>query len=110
LNLYKAGWTAIDWDIRRKLRRKPLALWLHGYYSSHAKPLPVQVDTLRSLSGSKDKTLFSYRQKLRRALDELKAIGAIASWQIEAADLVTVDRGNAITASQRRHLTRKPKK
>jgi hypothetical protein len=102
--LYAAGWTAIDWHQRQQLRGKPLALWLQGYYATHAKPLPVKVDTLRSLSGSHDKTLRSYRQKLRRALDELKAIGAIASWQIDAADLVTVDRGDAITASQRRHL------
>jgi hypothetical protein len=108
--LYAAGWTAIDWQQRQQLRGKPLALWLHGYYTTHAKPLPVKVDTLRSLSGSKDKALFSYRQKLRRALNELKAIGAITSWQIDDADLVTVDRGDAITASQRRHLTRRTRK
>jgi TrfA protein len=103
--LYTAGWTAIDWEQRQELRGKPLALWLHGYYATHAKPLPVRVDTLRSFSGSKDKALRSYRQKLRRALNELKAIGAIASWQIDPADFVTVDRGDAITASQRRYLT-----
>jgi hypothetical protein len=102
--LYAAGWTAIDWQRRQELRGKPLALWLHGYYSSHAKPLPVKVGTLRNLSGSKTAALFKFRQQLRKALDELKAIGAIASWQIDAADLVTVDRGDAITASQRRHL------
>jgi hypothetical protein len=102
--LYAAGWTAIDWRRRQELRGKPLALWLHGYYSSHAKPLPVKVGTLRNLSGSKTAALFKFRQQLRKALDELKAIGAIASWQIDAADLVTVDRGDAITASQRRHV------
>jgi hypothetical protein len=104
--LYAAGWTAIDWQQRKQLRGKPLALWLQGYYATHAKPLPVKVDTLRNLSGSKTAALFKFRQQVRRALDELKAIGAIASWQIEAADLVTVNRGDAITASQRRHLTR----
>jgi TrfA protein len=103
--LYAVGWTAIDWQQRQQLRRRPLALWLHGYYSSHAKPLPVKVDTLRSLSGTKNPQLFAFRRQLRKALAELKAMGAIASWQIDAADLVTVDRGNAITASQRRHLT-----
>jgi hypothetical protein len=101
-----AGWTAIDWQQRQELRGKPLALWLHGYYATHAKPLPVKVETLRNLSGSKTAALFKFRQQLRKALGELKAIGAIASWQIDAADLVTVDRGDAITASQRRHLTR----
>ena len=104
--LYAAGWTAIDWEQRQELRGKPLALWLHGYYATHAKPLPVKVETLRNLSGSKTAALFKFRQQLRKALGELKAIGAIASWQIDAADLVTVDRGDAITASQRRHLTR----
>lgn len=111
LGMYKAGWTAIDWARRHKLRRKPLALWLHGYYSSHAKPLPVKVNTLRTLSGSKTKTLYHFRSALRQALNELKAIGAISSWQINAADLVNVDKGNAITVSQRRHLTHaKPRK
>jgi hypothetical protein len=103
--LYAAGWTAINWQQRQALRRKPLALWLHGYYATHAKPLPLKVDTLRSLSGSKTNALRKYRQQLRKALNELKAIGAIASWQIDAADLVIVDRGDAITKSQRRHLS-----
>jgi hypothetical protein len=49
--------------------------------------------------------LRKYRQQLRKALNELKAIGAIASWQIDAADLVIADRGDAITKSQRRHLS-----
>jgi hypothetical protein len=104
--LYRAGWSAIDWQQRQALKRKPLALWLHGFYASHAEPLPLKVDTLRRLSGSKDKTLFSYRQKLRRALEELKAIGAIASWKIDKAGLVVVDRGEAPTESQKRHLRR----
>jgi TrfA protein len=103
--LYAAGWTAINWQQRQALRRKPLALWLHGYYATHAKPLPLKVDTLRSLSGSKTNALRKYRQQLRKAFNELKAIGAIASWQIDAADLVIVDRGDAITKSQRRHLS-----
>jgi hypothetical protein len=108
--LYAAGWTAINWEQREQLRRQPLALWLHGYYATHVKPLPVKVDTLRNLSGSKAKALRNYRQQLRKALDELKTIGAIASWQIDAADLVTVDRGAAITASQRRHLRARPRR
>jgi TrfA protein len=83
---------------------------LQGYYATHAKPLPVKVETLRNLSGSKTAALFKFRQQLRQALDELKAISAIAAWQIDDADLVTVDRGNAITASQRRHLTRRKRK
>lgn len=35
-------WTAIDWQQRQALRGKPLALWLHGFYSSHARPFPMK--------------------------------------------------------------------
>ena len=45
--LYGYGdWTALDWEQRQKLRGKPLALWLHGFYSSHAKAYPMLVETL----------------------------------------------------------------
>ncbi len=108
ISVYATGWTGIDWDQRQQLRGKPLALWLHGYYASHAEPLPVKVDTLRQLCGSKTKTLYSFRQKLREALKALAAedVGAIETWQIDDNDLVHVDRGKAITSSQRRHLMR----
>src|SRR5438045_3525169 len=36
--LFDRGFTQVDWEQRRRLRRKPLAQWLHLYYSSHAKP------------------------------------------------------------------------
>ena len=40
-SLFEADqFTQIDWAVRRKLARKPLAQWLHGFYSSHAKRRP----------------------------------------------------------------------
>jgi hypothetical protein len=54
--LYDAGWTAIDWEQRRTLQRKPLALWLHGYLATHARPHPVKIETLMQMSGSGTKT------------------------------------------------------
>ena len=66
LLVYTAGWTSVAWEQRQQLRGKPLALWLHGYYASHAKPVPVKVDTLRSLCGSKDKTL---RRRCSKGVD-----------------------------------------
>ncbi|CAK0743668.1 hypothetical protein CCP2SC5_1220007 [Azospirillaceae bacterium] len=104
--LYSANtWTGIEWEQRQSLRGKPLALWLHGYFSSHAAPFPVKVATLRELSGSETKDIFGFRRKLKGALDELVAIGALDSWKIDAkTDLVTVDRGAAVTASQKRLL------
>ena len=45
LSLYNAGWTALDWEMRGKLRRKPLALWLHGWLSSHVENYPCLLYT-----------------------------------------------------------------
>lgn len=55
IELYKAGWTGIDWETRQKLRRKPLALWIHGYLSSDAENYPTKIETIHRLSGSKTK-------------------------------------------------------
>jgi hypothetical protein len=49
--LYMSGWTQIDWEERVRLRRKPLALWLHGWFCSHAEPFPLAIETLQKLSG-----------------------------------------------------------
>ena len=101
--LFDRGFTQIDAEQRRKLRRKPLALWLHLYYSSHAKPHPVSVTWLCHKSGSKATTLYSFRQKLKTALEEILAVGAIQSWRIEN-DLVYVVRQP--TPSQQRFIAR----
>jgi hypothetical protein len=103
VKLFDRGFTQIDWEQRRLLRRKPLAQWLHLYYSSHAKPHPVSVAWLRSKSGSKTASLRAFRQKLKAALDEIQCAGVIASWQI-VDDLVHVV--NIPTPSQQRYLAR----
>ena len=102
-SLYDTGWTAIDWQQRQQLRRKPLALWLHGFYASHADPYPMRIEKLRQLSGSRTKTLFHFTANLKRALNDLKAIGTILDFEIKDG-LVYVEREPS--SSQRKHLTR----
>ncbi len=70
LRLYQAGWTQIECAPRQPLRRQPLALWLHGFYATHAEPFPLKVATLRDWSGSQNKSLADFRRKLRVALGE----------------------------------------
>src|SRR3990167_9816790 len=48
-------YSKIHWEQRKKL--KPLAKWLHAFYSSHAEPEPVHIDRLMELCGSKMKSL-----------------------------------------------------
>jgi hypothetical protein len=99
-------YTLVDWAQRLQLRGKDLARWLHLYLATHAAPFPVKVATLKDLSGSRTTALRKFRQMLRQALAHLQAAGVVSAWEIDDADLVHVDRGAAITTSQRRHLER----
>ena len=99
-------WTQIDWEQRQQLRGKPLALWLHGFYASHAAPHPLSVAYLHKLSGSQTKQLRKFKQNLTQALRDLEAIGAIETFEIrdELVHVWTVP-----SKSQQKHLaTRRP--
>ena len=88
--------------------KSTLAKWLHGFYSTHAKPYPYKVETLHNLCGSADKSLRSFRQKLKKALDELVSVGAIEGWDIDGDDLVSVQR--TPSRAQQKHLNRAAKR
>ena len=108
LNLYEAGYSHIDWSQRMVLGKSTLAKWLHGFYATHAKPYPYKVETLHNLCGSADKSLRSFRQKLKKALDELVCVRAIDSWIIDQNDLVTVQR--TPSRAQQKHINRTTKR
>ncbi|MBN9092875.1 plasmid replication initiator TrfA [Pandoraea pnomenusa] len=106
--LFKSDqFTHIQWTVRYALRGKPLAQWLHGYYSSHAKPFPVKVETLCRLCGSEAVLLSDFKKDLRRGLDAVSAAsranGEHFCYEIRG-DLVHVQRGTL-----RRRLTEKIK-
>ena len=100
--LYTAGWTACDWQQRQQLRGKPLALWLHGFYASHADPYPMKIETLYGLSGSRNKQPADFKRKLRTALTDLQATGVIRGFEISQDGLVSVYRNPS--RSQQKHL------
>lgn len=66
-------YTRIDDAVRRRLEGRPLAQWLHGYYSSHRKPFPIKVETLLKLSGSKSMRVAGFARDLRKALAYVQA-------------------------------------
>ena len=101
LTLYEGGWTAIDWQARQLLRGKPLALWLHGYLASHAKPYPIKIETLRTFSGSNNKAVRFFKRKLIAALNELKKIQFIRDYAFEDDNVII---NKPPTASQQRFL------
>lgn len=99
-------YTLINWEDRKALKGKDLARWLQLQLASHARPFPIKVETIRRLSGSRTKSLRHFREKLKIALEDLKVGGFIESWLIDAGDLVHVERGDATSASQQRHLAK----
>jgi len=106
LDLYETGYSHIDWHQRQALGANNLAKWLHGFYATHAEPLPYKVETIKGLCGSTVERLGDFRKLLRKALDELEAIGAIKGYDITDGDLVMVSK--VPTLSQQRHLRRRP--
>jgi hypothetical protein len=101
LTFYEGGWTAIDWQDRQLLRGKPLALWLHGYLATHAKPYPIKIETLRSFSGSSNKEIRCFKRKLIAALNELKKIEFIMGFDFEGDNVII---NKPPTPSQQRYL------
>lgn len=104
LTLYQTGYTLIDAGQRQALGKNSLAKWLHGFYSSHAKPFDYKVETLRGLCGSNTE-LKGFRRLLKGALVNLVDVGALVSWEIDPqTDLVAVVR--VPSASQLKHLAK----
>ena len=97
------GYTEIEWEQRRALKKQPLAQWLHGFYSSHAKAHPIKVSTLRDLSGSENSQLRGFRRDLKQALEALETATGW-KWKIED-DKVFIEREPS--ASQKRHLAKR---
>ncbi len=97
INLFGENqFTAIDWQQRIQLRRKPLAMFLHAFYSSHAVPFPMKLETLRQISGSRSKQPADFKRKIKAALNGLVKIGFLIRYEIEG-DIVTVQRMFALS-------------
>jgi len=92
INLFsETQFTEIDWQQRLELRGKPLAMFLHAFYSSHAVPFPMKLETLRQMSGSSNKQAASFKRQVKAALDDIVNIGFLGGYEINS-NIVTVKR------------------
>ena len=86
------SYSRIHWEQRLSLR-KPVAQWLHSFYTGHERPFPMKVSTLMTLSDTAAKTLSSFRTALRRSLDDLVSLGFLENYFIDPdTDLVNVKK------------------
>src|SRR5215472_12535096 len=69
-----ACWTQLEWEERMALKGKPLAQWLHSFYSSHAAPFPLSTAYLHEKTGSTRPLLKNFRTDLKNALATLEKV------------------------------------
>jgi hypothetical protein len=99
------SWTALRWEERRQLRGKPLALWLHGYFASHAVPYPIKAETLWKMCGSDTERLRRFKEALKKAFAELEKVAGIKATLVSDGDLVVTKKNPS--PAQERHLLNK---
>ncbi len=95
------GWTGVEFEVRRALKKQPLSQWLHGFYSSHARPFGFKVETTHRLCGSENAAIKGFRQELRQALQRL---AEVTKWTCEIDENDVVNVAKTPTLSQRKTL------
>lgn len=106
--LYKAGFTGINWVEREQL--SPLGKWLHAFYSSHGRaPLRIKVQTIRQLCGRSLEVMGMASTFGKSLENELSHLAAVTKWKCSIEDGKVVVRkpgnglgGNANSAAEYR--------
>tara|TARA_R110000868_G_scaffold249898_4_gene506372 strand:- start:4381 stop:5163 length:783 start_codon:yes stop_codon:yes gene_type:complete len=84
-------YTRINWEMRLAL--SPLGKGLYAFYSTHHIPMSYSVIKLHELLGSKTKSIPSFRQKLKIALQTLVDKSFLVSFNVNPkTDVVNVVR------------------
>lgn len=83
-------YSKVHWEQRKKL--KPLAKWLHAFYSTHAEPQPIHLSKILKLCGSRMSTLRHFKENIRKSLLELVQVGFLVDYHIDIENVLHVDR------------------
>ncbi len=75
------GFSRIEWQQRLALP-VGIATWLHGYYSTHRKPYPVKLQTLKDGCGVTFRDHSDLQETVARALLALVEVGFLESFEI----------------------------
>lgn len=101
-------YTLINAKLCRALK-KPLAKWLYRFYSTHAQPHAIKIETIHTLSRSEAKSLNDYKKKtLKNAIEDVSLVSAIYGTKFEyeiKGNLLHVKKSGS--TSQIRHLLKK---
>jgi hypothetical protein len=75
----------------RALAGNGMAGWLLVFYSSHAEPLPMKIETLMRCAGLNTQSK-SMKKDISAALDKLVSIGFLKSFRIDSNNIVHVKK------------------
>lgn len=96
------NYSGLLWKERLALT-SPLSKWLHGFFSTHAEPEPVEITTLHTRTGSRA-TLKEFRRTLKEALTDLSTHTEMYG-DIDGNDRVMMCRGR-VSKTQKRAVVR----
>jgi hypothetical protein len=82
IELFNSGWSFIS-QYQRGLLPEGLARWLHAFYGTHSKPVPLEVEYIRQLSGSTAQPK-AFRQMLKDAMTAVQGVKAIKGFAFGA--------------------------
>lgn len=101
--------TKINWDIKKDLVKQPIALFLYRFYATHAKPLPLKIETIHQLCRSQAKNMRDFRRNVEKALLKIEEVclknGEVFKGEIKEDGLVYVNKTGS--TSQQKHLIKK---
>jgi hypothetical protein len=83
-------YSRLEWQQRLAL---PVGVgtWLHGYFSTHKRPHPIKLETIKDGAGLLVKRHDHLKEQVEAALKSLEQVGFLKAWRIED-DLVHVER------------------
>jgi hypothetical protein len=83
-------YSRLEWQQRLAL---PVGVgtWLHGYFSTHKRPYPIKLETIKDGAGLLIKRHDHLKEQVEAALKSLEQVGFLEAWRIED-DLVHVER------------------
>ena len=90
---FLGGYTLLNREQRHNLRHKPLAQWMHAFYSTHKSPTPLKGSLIKRLSGCQTQKADVWIKKLTEAL---KALAIVTGWNCSYNynyDIVHINRG-----------------
>lgn len=61
-------YTYLNWNIRKALKNKPIAKWMHAFYSTHASVFPLTLGFMSKLCGYSPANDFKLKQNLIESL------------------------------------------